>query len=65
MDKVKVTAKMKTREFEGVLYRLYGTAQKKDVASRVEKACQENGATTRITRRFFPRKYFIWVNAAW
>ncbi|GAH33685.1 unnamed protein product [marine sediment metagenome] len=58
-------AKMKTREFEGVPYRLYGTAQKPDVASRVEQACQENGATTRITRRFFPPKYFIWVNIDW
>ena len=57
--------KMKVRKFDGVPYRLYGTAQETNVASRVEKACQENGATTRITRHFFPRKYFIWVNMDW
>lgn len=57
--------KMKLREFDGVPYRLYGTAPTPDVASRVEQACQENGARTRLTRRFFPRKYFIWVNMDW
>ena len=57
--------KRKVREFEDVLYELYGTAQKPDVASQVQLACQEKGAMTRLTRRFFPRKYFIWVNVGW
>ncbi len=56
---------LKVREFDGVPYRLYGTAQKPDVAARVEEACQGKGAMTRLTHRFFPRKYFIWVNASW
>ncbi|KKM17723.1 hypothetical protein LCGC14_1672870 [marine sediment metagenome] len=57
--------KRKVREFDGVPYELYATAGESAVADQVQLACQGKGAMTRLTRRFFPRKYFIWVNTSW
>jgi len=57
--------KRKVREFDGVPYALYGTARESAVADQVQLACQGKGAMTRLTHRFFPRKYFIWVDMDW